>query len=337
MIDIIVRKSLPTVSDVHVDRPLTNMSEAYFQDLSMGLASTCFPVVPVTNQSNKYFTWNKADNFRDEAQVRAPGTEVPRSGATPSTDSYNCLIYQWGDDIAYEVAANSDPGLNLDQTKTRRVIQTLLRRRERIFAANFLATSKWATDITGVSGSPSSGQVKQWNDAASTPIDDVLAGKTTILKNTGQEPNTLVLGYQVRQKLATNAQVLARITGGQTPNGPAKVSDQQLADLFEVDRILVSKGVYNSAVEGASASMDFIAGKVALLCYSEPSPSIDTASAGMTFVWTGGGNAFWSDYGVRIETMEEPLKRKRNIDGFMNFDQKLTASDLGCFWTSIIA
>lgn len=331
-----VHKFLPSASDVHVNRPLTNMTEAYFQDLSNGLASTCFPIVPVTNQSNTYFTWDKADNFRDEAEVRGPGTEVPRSGAKPSTDSYNCLIYQWGDDLPYEVAGNSDPALNLESGKTRRVTQTLLRRRERIFAANFLATSRWATDITGASVTPATNEVLHWTNASSTPIDDILAGQETILKNTGMKPNTLVLGYQVRRRLATNAQVLARITGGQTPNGPANITNQHLAELFEVDRVLVSEGVYNSAVEGAAASMNFIAGKHALLCYSEPNPSIDTASAGMTFVWTGGGRAFWSDYGVRIETMEEPLKRKTNIDGFMNFDQKLTASDLGYFFNSII-
>lgn len=330
-----VHKHLPTVADVHVDRPLTNMSEAYFQEESVYLASSCFPIVRVNNQSDKYWIWNRGDNFRDEARVRAPGTEVSRSGARLSTDTYNCLVYEFGDDIADEVAANTDPGVNLEGNKARRIIQTLLIRRERIFAANFLATGKWTTDIDGASVSPQTAEVLEWNNASSTPIDDVNAGKQTILQATGKEPNTLVLTYDVRLKLDTNAQILARITGGQTPGGPAMVSDADLARVFGVNRILVSKAVYNSAKEGATASMSFIASKKALLCYAEPNPTLDSASAGMTFVWTGAPNM--NSFGVQINRQRDSLKYRDVMDGFMNFDQKKTSADLGYFFNDIIA
>lgn len=333
MRQVTVHKHLPTAADVHVNRPLTNMTEAYFQEESAYLASSCFPIVRVNKQSDSYWIWNRGDNFRDEARVRAPGTEVMRSGARLSTDTYNCLIYEFGDDIPDEVRANSD--LNLEPNKARRIIQTLLIRRERIFASNFLATSKWTTDITGASVSPATNEVLEWNNASSTPIDDVLEGKEVILKNTGLEPNTLVLTYDVARTLKTNAQVLARLTGGQTPGGPAIVSNMDLAKVFEVDRILVSKAVYNSALEGATASMGFIATKKALLCYSNPNPTIDSASAGMTFVWTGVPNM--NDFGVQINMQRENLKYRDVMDGFMNFDQKKTSADLGYFFNEIIA
>ncbi len=333
MRNITVHKHLPTAADVHVNRPLTNMSEAYFQEESAYLASSCFPIIRVNKQSDSYWIWNRGDNFRDEARVRAPGTEVMRSGARLSTDTYNALIYEFGDDIPDEVRANSD--LSLEPNKARRIIQTLLIRRERIFASNFLATSKWTTDITGASVSPQTNEVLEWNNASSTPIDDVLTGKEVVLKNTGLEPNTLVLTYDVARKLKTNAQVLARLTGGQTPGGPAIVSNADLAKVFEVDRILVSKAVYNSALEGATASMGFIATKKALLCYSNPNPTIDSASAGMTFVWTGVPSM--NDFGVQINMQRENLKYRDVMDGFMNFDQKKTSADLGYFFNEIIA
>ena len=271
---------------------------------------------------------------RDEARVRAPGTEVSRSGARLSTDTYNCLIYEFGDDIPDEVLANTDPGVNLEGSKARRIIQTLLIRRERIFAANFLATSKWTTDITGASVSPSTNEVLKWSLSSSTPIDDVNDGRKTILQATGKEPNTLVLSYDVRLALDTNAQVLARITNGQTPGGPAMISDADLARVFGVSRVLVSKAVYNSAKEGATASMSFISSGKALLCYAEPNPTLDSASAGMTFVWTGAPNM--NSFGVQINRQRDSLKYRDVMDGFMNFDQKKTSADLGYFFTGIV-
>lgn len=335
MSDIKVHKHLPTAGDVHVDRPLTNFSMAVFQEESAMLASSCFPVVPVQNQTDKYFVWNRGDLFRDEARVRAPGTPVIRTGARISTDSYYCSIYELGDSIPDEVRRNADPGTNLEQNKVRALIQKMLIRRERIFAANFLATSKWSTDITGASVTPATAEVLHWSNASSTPIDDVLEGKETILKNTGKEPNTLVLTYDVRRVLATNAQVLARLTGGQTPGGPAMISNMDLAKVFEVDRILVSKAVYNSAANNATASMGFVATKKALLLYSDPNPGLDSETAGATFVWTASG--FGNGVGVQINTMRDDKSYSDLMDAFMNFDQKLTSADMGYFFDSIIA
>jgi hypothetical protein len=326
---------MPTESDVHVDRPLTNFSMAAFQEESVHLASSCFPVIPVNNQTDKYYTWNRSDLFRDEARVRAPGTPVIRTGARLSSDSYYCSIYELGDIIPDEVRRNSDPGVNLEQNKVRAIIQKLLIKRERIFALNFLATSKWTTDIAGATVSPATNEVLQWANSSSTPVDDVLRGKERILKNTGKEANTLVLTNDVRRVLATNAQVLARLTGGQTPGGPAIVSDMDLAKVFEVNRILVSKAVYNSAAENATASMGFVATRKALLLYSDPNPGLDSETAGATFVWANSG--FGNRVGVQINMMRDDKAYSDLIDGFMNFDQKLTSADMGYFFNNIIS
>ena len=41
----------PTASDVHVNRPLTNISIAYTQDASTFVADKVFPNIPVAKQS----------------------------------------------------------------------------------------------------------------------------------------------------------------------------------------------------------------------------------------------------------------------------------------------
>jgi hypothetical protein len=331
-----IHKGNPTLADVHTNRALTDVSEAYYVDESMFLGSSAFPLVPVDKQSNFFYKWPAGEFFRDAARVRAPGTEVIRDGATPSTTSYQCLTYEFGDDIPYEVEAEQDNPLNIRRTKTRRIMQVLLIRRERIFATNFMGTSKWTTDITGAS-TASTNQVIQWDRSGSTPIDDIEDAKELIhTRSYGACPaNTLVLGYQTKKKLKTNAQILDRLKYGQTPGGIAMITDSDLAQVFGVDRILTAGAVYNSANKGATATPAFVTGKVALLCHSAPNPGIDVPSAGMCFVnrnQFAGANGL----GALIQEMDIPEKRKINIDGFINFDMKLTAPDLGVFFTTIV-
>ena len=45
----------PTVSQVHVNRPLTNISVAFAQAATSFAAERVFPRIPVAKQSDRYF------------------------------------------------------------------------------------------------------------------------------------------------------------------------------------------------------------------------------------------------------------------------------------------
>ena len=83
----------PTVSDVHVDAILTNMSVAYMQEAYAFVASRAFPQVSVQKQSDKYFTYSQADFFRDQVQLRADGTQSAGTGYSLSTATYSAEVY----------------------------------------------------------------------------------------------------------------------------------------------------------------------------------------------------------------------------------------------------
>ena len=69
----------PTISDLHIDSALTDLSIAFAQRSSFN-ARLAFPVVPVMKQSNKFFTYDKVDWLRSDAGPRAPGAESPGGG-----------------------------------------------------------------------------------------------------------------------------------------------------------------------------------------------------------------------------------------------------------------
>lgn len=327
----------PSVNNVHIDAILTNISVAYLQNTNNFIADKVFPVVPVDKKSNIYFKYTKDDWFRDEAQRRADGTASAGSGYGLTTDNYLADVYAFHKDIGDQTRANADNPLNPDMEATQFVTQRLLLRREVQWAADYFVAGCWGVTVSGTSATIASGtQATVWSDyIASQPISDIEAAKTAVLQSTGFEPNTLVLSYSVFQKLKAHPLLVDRYKYTQAG---AIVTEDLLAALFGVDRVLVAKAVVNSANEGkttSAADYAFTTGKNALLCYVAPNPGLMTPSAGYTFMWTGVSGGLGTTVGVSRFRMEE-LKADR-VEGEIAFDNKVVAADLGYFWSNIIA
>lgn len=322
----------PTSSQVHVDAILTNISVAYLQRAENFIADKVFPVVPVDKQSDKYFVYSKNDWLRDEAKVRTDGTESVGSGYNITTDTYYADVYAIHKDIGDQTRANADAPINVDREAAEFVTHRLLTRREIQFVNDFMTTSKWGTDVTGVAASPTTGQTVQWSDYTnSDPIEDIEEGKAKILSTTGFEANTLVLGYDVFRQLKNHPDLVDRIkyTSSQT------ITEDMLARMFDIERVLVSKSVKATNAEGATAAYSFTTGKTALLAHVAPSPGILTPSAGYTFSWTGVSQGMGLTIGTssfRLESL-----RATRVEAELAFDNKVVAADLGYFWNTIVA
>ncbi|NIT99876.1 MAG: hypothetical protein GWN01_02705, partial [Nitrosopumilaceae archaeon] len=78
---------------------MTNIAVAFMQDQQNFVAGRFFPTIPVSKQSDQYYTYNRADWNRDEMKVRAPSTETEGGGYRLSTDSYRCEVLGFHKDI----------------------------------------------------------------------------------------------------------------------------------------------------------------------------------------------------------------------------------------------
>jgi len=322
-----VMKYAPVAGDVHVNTPLTNISIAYLQNASHFVANQVFPNIPVTKQSDRYFTYDRGDFNRDEMKKRAPGTEsAGGSYDIDNTPTYFADVYAFHKDIPDQIRANSDSVLSPDREATEYVTHKALIKREKLWAAKYFVTSVWGTDNTAANWGPTG--------TATDPIQDIRTGKRTVLESTGFEPNTLVLSKAVYDVLADNADVIERVNAGQTPNKPAMGTLFAMMALFEIERIFIMKAISNTAKEGATNSHSFIGGANALLCYSTPSPGIMTPSAGYTFSWTGFMGA--GAEGNRIKRFRREALESDRVEIQAAFDQKLVSADLGYFFSTPI-
>ena len=330
---------LPTLGDVHVNRPLTTMSVGYLQDQKDFVCNTVFPGIPVPSKSDLYFIYNRGDYFRNNMQKRTPGTPAVASGYKMATGTYVTEVWAIKKIIDDQIRANSDQPLQPDRDATFWLTQQALVNRDVNWASSYFTTGVWGTDVTGVTGVPGGGQFLRWDQSGSTPINDVLTGQLSVKQNTGMWPNVLVLGANVFVALLTNAQVVDRLKYGQTAPGPVVVSTSDLEALFKVERVVVAAGIQTTSAESNVVDSDttpdtfaFIAGKNALLAYAAKSPGIFYASAGYTFNWTGLMGA--TAAGMRIKKYRWEIDSADHVEMESAYALSVIGKDLGYFFSA---
>lgn len=325
---------MPTRSQIHIDRALTTLSVAYMQDANNFIADKVFPIVPVQKQSDTYFKYKKEDFFRDEAALRANGTESAGGDyEIEQAPPYFCRVHAYHKDVTEQERVNSDDPLSPDKDSTEFVSNKLLLRRENLWAQKYFQPGVWGRDITGVAATPSANQVIQFDKANSDPIGVFTSEGIKMAEATGKKPNTLVLSPYVFNALKNHPTILERIKYTQK----GIVTTDLLATLFEVEHVYVAYAIQNTQAKGKDGNLTFIMGKHALLCYSEKNPGLKKASAGYIFAWKGlkGAGAFGNRV-VRIPMPWLGLETER-IEGEMAFDMQVVAEDLGTFFKDIVS
>jgi hypothetical protein len=325
MAPFIIRKSQPTYTEVHIDAPLTNMSVAFAQSADSFLAGQVFPRVPVMKKSDKYFTFDRSYFLADHTEKRAIGAAAARSGYLISNDSYECERLALGTPVPDGLRDNADTPIQLDRSGVNFLTSHLLIGMERDWATAYFAGSIWDNTLALSNG--------KWSDANSDPVTDVKTASRAILENTAQKTNVLVCGKLTYDRLTEHPDVIDRIKYSAGPGNPAIVNRQTLAQLFEVERVLVGTATRNTAAEGVTATYDFVCDEDAvLLVYAAPNAGIEVPSGGYTFTWRGTGNGM----GLEMKRYREDHLESDIIEGGVWFDHKLVSAALGSFQGDVV-
>ena len=138
------------------------------------------------------------------------------------------------------------------------------------------------TSISNVGSGVALTGVNKFSDYVnSDPISAINTGHAFIENNTGLTANTMLLDKDTLRILRRHPVILDlfKYTAG------GVVNDQQLKEVFDVETILVGRGVKNNA-RGATASITNIWGNNLLLARVVPGVSLQTQTFGLSF---GGG------------------------------------------------
>jgi hypothetical protein len=316
----------PTLSDIHVDRALTDLSVRYTQSADMFIASKVFPQVRVPFRSDVYYIYDRSFWYKSDARLRGPGTESAGSGYEVTTDTFSCDVFAIHRDLSDQVRANADSQISLERDATEFCTQHLLQRREQAWVSTYFTSGIWGTTVTGGTN------FDVWNDyASSDPIRNLRDGVLAMARTTAYKPNTLVMGAEVWDHLQDHPDFLERIKYTQK----GIVTEDLLAGLIGVDKVYTAWSVRNESAEGETPSYDFNLGKNALLLHVAKSPGLNTPSAGYTFQWSGlfGGGS----NGIRIKRFRMEHIESDRVEGEEALDQKLVAAELGYFFANAVS
>lgn len=314
----------PGHDDLHVDKLLTNMSIAYIN--GMYIATEVFPTVQVQLRSDIVPKYRKSDWFRNEA-VRLGPTEAPPVGGyeVDTTQTYYCHEYGIGHLVPDQTRANTDRPFDPDRDGMAWLMDRMLMAQERYFIDNFWKTSVFATDKVGAT------DFTKWdNYGTSTPVVDLRTWKRNMRHEIARDPNMFVMGDETWDILADHPILLDRIKYGSNVASPAVVNKNLVAQLLELEQILVGYSIFTADPEGtAEASVTYAAnwGDHGLLLFRPPAPSLRTPAAGYTFAWQ---TAFGGPQYIRRR--REPIGEKADLlEMFSFWDTQITAEDAGLF------
>lgn len=311
---------MPTASgkDIHFDVPLSNLAVSAFDaGEDTMIADQLLPSISVGKQSDKYYIVEKGAFLRIPNTLRAPRTAARRVEFEVSSDSFYAHNYALAAENAMEDMSNADIAVQLRQNSTR-LVTTNLKKDQEVRVANLV------TSISNVGSGVQLAGVNKWNDSGSDPIADITTGHAFVRQATGLRPNVAVIDEDTLMIVRRHPLLLDmyKYTSG------GELNDDQIRQVFKVNKMLVGSGIKENQIEGAAASsVTNIWGNNVLLAHVGPSTGLQSQTFGLRFNWRP--PIFPANFGVTTAVENQAGQRKVEIveAGYYQ-DEKVVASEL---------
>lgn len=156
-------------------------------------------------------------------------------------------------------------------------------------------------------------------------MDDLFVGRDAIRKQTGLAPNVWVFSDIAWSRASRHPDVIEFIRGKGDNTGGGQVTEAQMANALGGGRVLVGKGLKNTAGEGLPATFTDIWSTACIALYVSPQPGLMEPSFGYTFRWTPPG----LPGPLSVERYPNIRRKSESIEVHMFQDEKVTGTDLG--------
>lgn len=266
-----------TSGELHVDRLISEMALDYRPEGF--IADQIAPIVDVSKQSDYYSDFSRADKLRVEDTKRSPNTEARQIEIGVGSGTFFCTNYALQAPVTLEDEKNSD-AVFLDKIINGRaelILDKLLLDWELRLATQMVNTSN-----VGSSSAVSSG----WGGAGD-PLGDTNTGIDNVRFSNGVRPNKIVFGLEAWLSFRRDDTIRNLIFG--TNNGGGYPSTAQVAQLLEVDNVLIGGAFRNTGQEGQAESLSTIWGDNVLIAYTPETPNRERPSFSYSFRWNQPG------------------------------------------------
>lgn len=258
----------PTLRSVRVDPLLSSISVAYKN--ADYVAEQILPIIKSKKVTGKYYVYDKA-NLRPVDSLRGMGTPAKEVGfGADQSTPYVCLDHALKEIVPDELKDQAETPMNPEVDAAENVTEKLLVEKE-------LALATYMQNVANLTNNTTLSGVSQWSDFEnSDPINDIETGIESVRSKILRPANTLVLGQQTWNKLKHHPDLIERIKY----SGFGKMSTKALADLLDLDNVIIGSAGYVSTNEGQTETLSYLWGKHAWLIYVTRRPGIKQVSFG---------------------------------------------------------
>jgi len=312
---------MPLVSSVHTSAALAELSILFGQNKYV--SDQLAPVLPVKKQSDTYYIIDVLrEDLRQSDVARAPGTPAKDVDYAITTDTYTCKDHALGGVVSDEERENADVALQPEIDKTEFITGKILLDKEIRLQAALVASVANTAAAAAV-----------WSDyTTGDPVANVRTAKQSIMDDVLEAPNVMVIDWKTWTALRDHPDIVERIKYNQTPGTPAVATTSAVAQVFDLEQILVSKCFKNTALHGAAATTSAVWGTDAWLAYVAPRPGLRVLTAAMTFEWSVAGGR-----GTIVEKWRDDKVKGDRIRIQRYYDQKVISTGAYARITSVIS
>lgn len=268
----------------HIPAALADYSVKCLQDTSVyKMANALAPLKPVQKETDKYYIYSVAENFRNTNNIRTDKSVAREVGLTGLTQgSYILEEYAQKYLVSDRERANADPAVNPEMDAMEEITGNLLRERNLTCAKVFWTDTSFSTNHASLTAGTGQYDI---DTTTSSPIEDADTALIAVLKATGKKVNGGVMGPNTAKILKRHSDILDRVKWSER----GIVTEDILAVILGVGNVTVDETIYRTTDEGISATTDFIFDKRILYYHNETNPKLRSANLGITFSGLSGG------------------------------------------------
>lgn len=259
---------MPQKSQLRVNKILSNVSVKYSNPELIW--DKVFPPVMVKKDSDYYRVYDR--NFRIPETKRNSRGVAREHTFESSLASYSLEKHALKDIVHDDDKENYDEA-DLEVDTTEHLTEALYRRLE-LTVSSLFTTTNWSLNVSLAAGAAFTS-----NTMTSDPVLVFDTAGSVQIDQSGRKPNFGIIPRASYLAIKSHIAILDRIK-----YTSSEVTSKVMGALFDLGEILVPSGSYDSAPQGAAASLVRYYDNICFSGYKPQSPGIKTPSAGYVFM-----------------------------------------------------
>jgi hypothetical protein len=297
------------------------MSQAGF------IAQRVLPVLGVAKQAGNFGLIPIEQLLQARTTDRAPGSHYNSGTFTFNPATYSTNEHGWEEPVDDSEAEMFSEYFVLEQIAAMRAFRAVLENYEKRVAAAIFNTSTWTgAALTTAVGTP-------WSTVATAvPTTNVEAAAQKVFDNCGMWPNAIIMSRKTFRNVRNCVSIIDRIKfAGITDPRAGAITEAAIAQVFDLDHVIVAGSAKNTAIEGQAAAISSIwADTNVMVCKIATDQDIRTPCIGRTFHWGEDG----SQVGGQVETYRDEGKRSDIVRVRHQVDEKVLYVEAGHLLTN---